>query len=175
MRFLSLICPAGSEFLQECWAAHGPKTSLHSPPIAMAEPGSAWVPRAGPLHLWAALSTHPSVRQMLFSMCAMMKKNRNHCARHHLSGTLRREFLTWVGAYIRQQMWGPFPLRPRFLTVVLLYLMDLNSLVFSLKPSLFSSFDCCCPSRHSSWRFFFFPQRFTGYIPTVSIPTGLGE
>ena len=46
-------------------------------------------------------------------MCAMMWKKMGITVQdYHLLGTLRREFLSWVGAYIRQQMWDPFPLRP---------------------------------------------------------------
>lgn len=59
-----------------------PKTSLHS---TLTAAGRAWLsqsPQGSHLHLWTALSTHPSARQMLFSICSMMwKKNGNHCAR----------------------------------------------------------------------------------------------
>ena len=78
-------------------------------------------------------------------------------------------------------MWGPFPLRPRFLTVVLLYLVDLNSLVFSLKPPLFSSFDFYYLV-HSAAALLdthlgggsSFPKDTQGAFQ-LSIPIGLGE
>lgn len=130
--------------LQVCPTGHS--TNLPRP---LAGPGTARVPKAGHLHLCTAWSTHPGVRQMLFFLCAMMWKRMGITVPDgHLSGTLRREFLSWVGAYTRQQMWGPFPLRPIFLTLLLLYLMDYilwsQFYLSPPKPSLFSSLALCC-------------------------------
>lgn len=101
--------------LWSCWIRVSQSTpgykcaqlSLHS---CLTAAGKAWhsqSPQAGHLHLWAASSIYPSVLQMLFSLCAMMwKRTEITVPDDHLSGTSRREFLTWVGAYIRLQLWG---------------------------------------------------------------------
>lgn len=160
------------QFLKAHWAPGAPEILFHSP---MTAAGWAWHnqnPQAAHLHVWAVLSIYPSVIQMLFSMCAMIGPRMEITVPDdHLSGTPRREFLTWVGAYIRQQMWGAFPLRPTFLTASPLsglWCSD-SDLMTPLNPPLhlylFISPVLFTLLRNLSWSFVF-PLRYTIFIST---------
>lgn len=120
----------GGSLLWSCWTrvSHStrverqvcPRSTSLTPDGHRQSPALTESPGWSPPPVSGLVHSPPCYTNIIFYVCRDVKKKGIHCVEDHLPGTPRREFLTCVGAYIRQQMWGAFPLRPTSLTQLLL-------------------------------------------------------